>query len=105
MAELKSSNEDLLNEARAERDGLLKDARMIKDKMITEAKDEAKAALNQKYEALIAVADQSFGSKEYEAAQNKYSEASALKSTEQYPKDKIAEIELAPPAFQFVNDT
>lgn len=38
MAELKSSNEDLLNEARAERDMMMKEARDIKDKMIIEAK-------------------------------------------------------------------
>ena len=38
MAELKSSNEDLLNEARAERDAMMKDARSIKDGIIAEAK-------------------------------------------------------------------
>jgi len=43
MAELKSSNEDLLNEARAERDAMMKDARSIKEGMIAEAKKEATA--------------------------------------------------------------
>jgi len=46
MAELQSSNEKILKEARAERDTLLKDARVIKDKMITEAKDEASSQAN-----------------------------------------------------------
>ena len=46
MVDLKSSNEKILKEARAERDGLLKDARIIKDKMISEAKDEANTQSN-----------------------------------------------------------
>ena len=41
IAELKSSNEDLLNEARAERDAMMKDARGIKDGIIAEAKEKA----------------------------------------------------------------
>ena len=41
MAELKSSNEDLLNKARAERDELLKEAREMKDKIVAEAKTSA----------------------------------------------------------------
>jgi len=43
MAQLKSSNEALLNEARAERDAMMKDARSIKEGMIAEAKKEATA--------------------------------------------------------------
>lgn len=46
MADLQSSNEKILKEARAERDSLLKDARVIKDKMISEAKDEASNQAN-----------------------------------------------------------
>lgn len=42
MSKLQSSNEQLLREARAERDGMLKDARDAKDKMIAEAKAKAK---------------------------------------------------------------
>ena len=49
--------------------------------------------LNAKYEALIAKADKSFSSKEYPAAKGTYNEALALKSAEQYPKYKIAEID------------
>lgn len=43
MEELQSSNEALLNEARAERDTMLKEARETKDKMIAEAKESANA--------------------------------------------------------------
>lgn len=43
MAELKTDNQALLNEARAERDAMMKDARDIKDKMIIEAKSIASA--------------------------------------------------------------
>lgn len=42
MAQLKASNEKLLNEARAERDQMLKEARDQKKKVIEEAKTEAK---------------------------------------------------------------
>ena len=41
MAELKSSNEALLNEARIERDTMLKEARTVKEKMIADAKSKA----------------------------------------------------------------
>lgn len=42
MQNLNASNEQLLKEARAERDLLIKEAREIKDKMISTAKEEAK---------------------------------------------------------------
>lgn len=42
MAELKSTNEDLLNQARAERDEMLKEAREIKDNIVANAKTIAK---------------------------------------------------------------
>lgn len=41
MEKLKSDNERILREARAERDGILKDAREISDKMVAEAKAKA----------------------------------------------------------------
>jgi F-type H+-transporting ATPase subunit b len=44
MQNLKSGNEKLLADARAERDALMKEAREIKDKMINDAKTEAQAA-------------------------------------------------------------
>lgn len=43
MANLKTQNENLLAEARAERDALMKEAREIKEKMIADAKSEAAA--------------------------------------------------------------
>jgi tetratricopeptide (TPR) repeat protein len=48
---------------------------------------------DEKYAALIAKADKSFGSKDYEAAKSSYNEAVGVKSGEQYPKDKITEID------------
>ncbi len=50
MENLKSDNEKILNEARAERDAMLKDARDIKSNMISEAKDEAKVQANKMIE-------------------------------------------------------
>ncbi len=44
MQNLKSDNEKLLADARAERDLLMKEAREIKDKMISDAKSEAQTA-------------------------------------------------------------
>jgi F-type H+-transporting ATPase subunit b len=44
MQNLKSDNEKLLADARAERDVMMKEAREIKDKMINDAKSEAQAA-------------------------------------------------------------
>ena len=43
MAKLISENEDLLKEARLERDHIFKEAKEIKDQMINDAKDQAKA--------------------------------------------------------------
>jgi F-type H+-transporting ATPase subunit b len=42
MQNLQANNEQLLKDARIERDALMKEAREIKDKMIADAKDEAK---------------------------------------------------------------
>ena len=41
MEELKLGNEDLIREAKDERDNILKEARSLKDKMINDAKDKA----------------------------------------------------------------
>ena len=41
MEELKLGNEDLIREAKDERDNILKEARSLKDKMIHDAKDKA----------------------------------------------------------------
>jgi Trp operon repressor len=64
------------------------------EKLISEmssAKD--KAALDAKYTAAIAKGDKAFAAKTYDAAKAAYNEALGIKSSEQYPKDKIAEIE------------
>ncbi|PCJ87553.1 MAG: hypothetical protein COA57_04520 [Flavobacteriales bacterium] len=44
-----------------------------------------------KYKSLISSADRKFGSKDYEGSKAAYEQASKLKPTEQYPKNKIAE--------------
>lgn len=49
--------------------------------------------LNAKYETLISKADKAFSSKDFATAKSSYTEASSLKSSEQYPKDKLMEID------------
>ncbi|MGY6561367.1 MAG: F0F1 ATP synthase subunit B [Luteibaculaceae bacterium] len=46
IEKLKSTNEDLLRQARDERDAMLKEAREIRDKMVSEAKDTAAQEAN-----------------------------------------------------------
>ena len=53
MQNLKSDNEKLLADARAERDALMKEAREIKDKMISDAKAEAQAAEIAELKAMV----------------------------------------------------
>ena len=48
--------------------------------------------VDEQYNAVIAEADRLLSEQNYETAKNKYTEALAIKSREQYPKDKIAEI-------------
>lgn len=55
MAELKSSNEELLNKARAERDEMLKEAREMKDKIVADAKTKA----NEEADKIVAAARES----------------------------------------------
>lgn len=49
--------------------------------------------LEKQYKDLISKADNSFTQKDYTSARSSYSNASSLKSAEQYPKTKIAEID------------
>jgi len=69
------------------------------DKTIADNAAKEKSAkekeLNDKYNAAIAKADKLLGTKDYAGAKTAYNEALAVKSAEQYPKDKIKEIELA----------
>ncbi len=55
--------------------------------------DQANAEQEKKYTDAIARGDQAMTAKNYVAARTAYTEASGLKPTEQYPKDKLAEIE------------
>jgi hypothetical protein len=59
------------------------------------AKEMGAKALEEKYKAAIAKGDAAFGKKEYANAKTGYSDALALKPTEQYPKDKLAEVDKA----------
>ena len=68
-------------------------ALIAKEKAEKEAKEKAAAELKAKYDGLIAKADQNFGTEDYQAAQENYAAAMGVMPTEQYPKDKIAEIE------------
>ncbi len=75
----------------SEIDGLL--AKLAEQEAEKLAKEKAAAELQAKYDALIVAADKSFGDKSYEPAKAKYTEALELKKEEQYPKDKLKEIE------------
>ena len=59
------------------------------------AKDKADKELNEKYTAAIAKADKALADKKYPDAKSGYTEALGLKKDEQYPKDKLAEIDAA----------
>lgn len=53
----------------------------------------AEGELDKKYKEAIAKADAAFAAKDYSAARTNYTDATGLKSSEQYPKDKLKEIE------------
>jgi len=63
------------------------------DKMLAEIAK--KKALDDLYTTTIANADKLLADKSYEPAKTEYQKASQLKPEEKYPKDRIAEIELA----------
>ncbi len=63
------------------------------DKMLTGQEAAMAKALEEQYTATIAGADKLFTEKSYEPSRAEYAKASNLKPAEQYPKDKIAEIE------------
>ena len=60
---------------------------------VAKAKALAEKEKNDKYNALIASADDAFKSENYDQAKVKYKDALALKSSETYPKNQIDEIE------------
>jgi len=53
----------------------------------------AQKALDEKYQGMIVNADKLFSAKNYSEAKTEYSNASLIKPGEQFPKDKIAEID------------
>ncbi len=64
-----------------------------REELAKKAADEAKAKeLEEQYNALISTADAAFGREDWDVAVGKYTEASALKSGEKYPKDQLAAI-------------
>jgi len=67
------------------------------DKILSDlaAKENSEKELKAKYDAAIAKGDKALAAKDYTGAKAAYSEALTLKSTEQYPKDKIAECDKA----------
>ena len=67
------------------------------DKILADlaAKEGAEKAQKEKYDAAIAKGDKALAGKDYAGAKSAYNEALSVKSTEQYPKDKIAEIDKA----------
>lgn len=79
----------------AEASGLKTTEKYPKDQLAAIAKIEADAAnaaaLTQKYNDAIAKADAAFNTNDYAGARALYLQASSLKATEQYPKDRIAE--------------
>ena len=63
------------------------------DKMLTGQEAEMARALEEQYLRIVAGADKLLGEKSYEPARAEYVKASNIKPAEQYPKDKIQEID------------
>jgi len=68
-------------------------AELAKKKAAEESAMMAQKEKDEKYKSLIAAADKSFTSKNYDDAKSNYNQALGVKSEEKYPKDKILEIE------------
>lgn len=64
-----------------------KDKLAICDKKIKEGVEQR--AIQAKYNQAVVAGDRDFANKDYAAAKAKYTEASAIKPTEQYPKDQV----------------
>ena len=71
------------------KDQLLKIDRILSD--LSDA-DAALLAKEKAYKDAIAAADKDFSAKQYESSLAHYTEAAAIKPNEQYPKDKITEL-------------
>jgi hypothetical protein len=72
-------------------EGILAD--LAAKKAAEEAAALAEKQKNEKYQAFIALADKGMENKNYDIAKTNYNQALTIKSTEQYPKDKLVEIE------------
>jgi len=73
-----------------------KDRLVAIDKAIAdESANKSKAELEAKYAAAIKKGDDAFAKKDWTTAKGGYNEALNVKANEQYPKDKLAEIEKA----------
>lgn len=69
----------------------MKECQAFIDELAKKAEEEKKAReLEEKYKAAITAADAAFKADKLEDARTKYTDASALKPTEKYPKDQIA---------------
>ena len=66
---------------------------MLADLARKAEEERKKKELDERYAALIASADRSYGNKKYAEALNDYKDALGLKPEEQHPKDRIADIE------------
>ncbi|MGE5447262.1 MAG: hypothetical protein ACM3PR_02795 [Bacteroidales bacterium] len=64
--------------------------KLLEDFALQQAKDKA---LEANYQETIKRADEAFNAKEYASARSIYGDASSLKPSEQYPKDKITRID------------
>jgi catechol-2,3-dioxygenase len=100
-AAFKSENWDQATGKYTEAAGLKPEEKYPKDQIALIAQKKAEAAkkaeeerkakeLNEKYQALIASADVAFKAASWDIATGKYTEASALKPDEKYPKDQLA---------------
>jgi F-type H+-transporting ATPase subunit b len=91
MASLKSGNEQLLKEAREERDRILKDAKEIGDKMRAEAKERAA----QDGAAILANAQREIETQKKAAIQELKNQVASLsiQIAEQLVKDKLSDAE------------
>ena len=73
-------------------EGILAD--LAKNKSAEDAANLAASQKEEKYNQAINLADKAFTAKSFDTAKGKYNEAITIKSSEQYPKAKLAEIEI-----------
>ena len=84
-------NEQYPKDKLAEIENIL--AELARKKAEEEAAAMQEKEREEKYQSLIAQADKSLGNEKYDDAKSAYNQALGVKANEQYPKDKIAEID------------